>query len=416
MQDSRRALAIQGACKVKELWNKLSKQQRYALLVKAYPSRSWELHNLEAKLKWHKLLPSTQRDLERLAQKEKDLVRRFIRLTLKHFNSTGWCIERPDHPSMNEETNPIGEKDGCMEKSRENQNALDALREYFANLKNDWRADGDMDQTYGIVASRTQAIIEDVEPLLENLAHHVRASEAAVQDITDDLEQEFWSYARGIIHSSETPYCICEKCTAMGQLFRNIVKPHIRALASPSQQSQGKCKVTGTPRFLNPLCKCPTYADNLGPCLDYEQGANGRCVYCDHEKLCHDQLDQQKTRLVVMQCGWEEDTHEGTRCSLKAGHSGAHNYSLSQQSPVPPLRGAITKEDVDIQEGMKQSYDKWVTLVKDARQLELLQARLEEAEWWKKIGMTPYGSDFAVASNKRIADLRAQIEAAKEPQ
>jgi hypothetical protein len=51
---------------MKELWNSLSKQKRYALLVKAYPARSWELHDLEAKLKWDKLLPSTQRELERL--------------------------------------------------------------------------------------------------------------------------------------------------------------------------------------------------------------------------------------------------------------------------------------------------------------------------------------------------------------
>jgi hypothetical protein len=49
-----------------KLWNKLSKQKRYALLVKAYPERSWELHDLDAKLKWEKLLPSTQQDLLKL--------------------------------------------------------------------------------------------------------------------------------------------------------------------------------------------------------------------------------------------------------------------------------------------------------------------------------------------------------------
>lgn len=52
---------------MKELWNGLSKQNRYALLTKAYPSRSWELRNLESKLKWEKLLPSTQLELERIA-------------------------------------------------------------------------------------------------------------------------------------------------------------------------------------------------------------------------------------------------------------------------------------------------------------------------------------------------------------
>lgn len=56
---------------MKELWNKLDKQRRYALLVKCYPSRSWELHNLEAGLKWNKLLPSTQQELERQAKEQK---------------------------------------------------------------------------------------------------------------------------------------------------------------------------------------------------------------------------------------------------------------------------------------------------------------------------------------------------------
>jgi hypothetical protein len=56
---------------MKDLWNSLDKQKRYALLVKAYPARSWELHNFEAKLKWDKLLPSTQDALKRLAEEAK---------------------------------------------------------------------------------------------------------------------------------------------------------------------------------------------------------------------------------------------------------------------------------------------------------------------------------------------------------
>lgn len=53
---------------MKELWNKLSKQRRYALLVKAYPARSWTLHDFESKLKWDELLPSTQDQLRRIAE------------------------------------------------------------------------------------------------------------------------------------------------------------------------------------------------------------------------------------------------------------------------------------------------------------------------------------------------------------
>lgn len=45
-----------------------------------------------------------------------------------------------------------------------------------------------------------------------------------------------------------------------------------------------------TERFVNPLCACPTYPGNLGPCKTWERGGNGRCVYCDHTLLCHFQL------------------------------------------------------------------------------------------------------------------------------
>jgi hypothetical protein len=49
------------------------------------------------------------------------------------------------------------------------------------------------------------------------------------------------------------------------------------------------CDTTLTPRYNNPDCDCPTYPDNLGPCnpIHFEVGANGRCVYCDHDYECH---------------------------------------------------------------------------------------------------------------------------------
>ena len=52
-------------------------------------------------------------------------------------------------------------------------------------------------------------------------------------------------------------------------------------------KSQGQCDTTATPRYENTACKCPTYPENLGPCLVFEAGSNGRCVYCDHEFYCH---------------------------------------------------------------------------------------------------------------------------------
>jgi hypothetical protein len=50
--------------------------------------------------------------------------------------------------------------------------------------------------------------------------------------------------------------------------------------------SQGRCEVTLTERF-EADCRCPTYEGNLGPCAEHLEGANGRCVYCDHELTCH---------------------------------------------------------------------------------------------------------------------------------
>ena len=50
--------------------------------------------------------------------------------------------------------------------------------------------------------------------------------------------------------------------------------------------SQGLCETTLTERFRQPNCKCATYADNLGPCAAHFEGANGRCVFCDHEMTC----------------------------------------------------------------------------------------------------------------------------------
>jgi hypothetical protein len=46
------------------------------------------------------------------------------------------------------------------------------------------------------------------------------------------------------------------------------------------------CDTTGTPRLAK-HCNCPTYEDNWGPCFTFEEGSNGRCVYCDHTKECH---------------------------------------------------------------------------------------------------------------------------------
>lgn len=45
------------------VWDKLSKPDRSKLLRIAYPERTEYLINFEAKLRWQKLLPSTQQDV-----------------------------------------------------------------------------------------------------------------------------------------------------------------------------------------------------------------------------------------------------------------------------------------------------------------------------------------------------------------
>lgn len=54
------------------------------------------------------------------------------------------------------------------------------------------------------------------------------------------------------------------------------------------------CETTMTPRLPVTYCidyrwgeGCGTYKGNLGPCEKFEEGMNGRCVYCDHHTLCH---------------------------------------------------------------------------------------------------------------------------------
>lgn len=56
---------------------------------------------------------------------------------------------------------------------------------------------------------------------------------------------------------------------------------------------QGLCDTTGTPRFKID-CKCNTYKENLGSCLNFLAGINlERCVYCEHKIECHNKLIEQ---------------------------------------------------------------------------------------------------------------------------
>jgi hypothetical protein len=44
----------------------------------------------------------------------------------------------------------------------------------------------------------------------------------------------------------------------------------------------------GVPLTLQEKCECGCcHAEDYGACDTYEQGMNGRCVYCDHSEACH---------------------------------------------------------------------------------------------------------------------------------
>ena len=51
-----------------------------------------------------------------------------------------------------------------------------------------------------------------------------------------------------------------------------------------------RCDTTLTERFDNSDCTCDTYPGNLGPCKKFSVGVMGDCVFCDHERPCHDTL------------------------------------------------------------------------------------------------------------------------------
>lgn len=59
-----------------------------------------------------------------------------------------------------------------------------------------------------------------------------------------------------------------------------------------SPVSQGLCETTLTERFKFDGCRCDVtaYPENLGPCKTFEEGASGRCVYCEHSLVCHKDL------------------------------------------------------------------------------------------------------------------------------
>jgi hypothetical protein len=62
-------------------------------------------------------------------------------------------------------------------------------------------------------------------------------------------------------------------------------KPNPPNLTQPNQHEQCDCGCSHVPDY--------------GACGDFEVGANGRCVYCDHAEVCHtdDDPDTHNTPL-----------------------------------------------------------------------------------------------------------------------
>lgn len=52
--------------------------------------------------------------------------------------------------------------------------------------------------------------------------------------------------------------------------------------------------------------KCPCgccHVPDWGACPQFEQGANGLCVYCDHSKPCHERDKDRKTYNGPLEVG-----------------------------------------------------------------------------------------------------------------
>jgi hypothetical protein len=59
------------------------------------------------------------------------------------------------------------------------------------------------------------------------------------------------------------------------------------------------CETTMTRRFACE-CACQTYPGNQGVCATFQEGSNGRCVYCDHERGCQVELEEATARRIEM--------------------------------------------------------------------------------------------------------------------
>lgn len=76
----------------------------------------------------------------------------------------------------------------------------------------------------------------------------------------------------------------------------NNTEPSLESVAVVPPETPQLCATTLTRRYNVEDCKCDTYEGNLGPCLTWELGASGSCVYCDHSLACHHKAARQLER------------------------------------------------------------------------------------------------------------------------
>jgi hypothetical protein len=94
-------------------------------------------------------------------------------------------------------------------------------------------------------------------------------------------------HAAQSLHSPACEEGVCKQCKDEEQ--SNLGAPG--AGQAVWRSGIDACDSTSVRRFAQ-TCACPTYASNWGPCGGFEQGSNGRCVYCDHEKACCDNVKE----------------------------------------------------------------------------------------------------------------------------
>lgn len=147
---------------------------------------------------------------------------------------------------------------------------------------------------------------------------------------------------------------------------RDEIAACLRARVESGGQTLPLCETTSTPRLPCAL-RCGTYPGNLGPCETWEEGGNGRCVYCDHGKQCHAGaqalLDERGARGLLV------SAEQAREWSAKASTEGEYQYWLGYARGVEGQARARAGEGRSVASTEPQD---WSVIIAEANCLRAL--------------------------------------------